>query len=185
MELLADFGQIYILYSDEVNGLIPILIFSNDFIKMNEKQILPIKFHPILLLDSKKEKEFQQINLIYNGKIYCAKGFRNKVKTETFGKLFIILVLTKEDHIYGSDLLNLIINTIKKNFGDSLNLLIESEILKENSIKSPRIIEIIKKGESIKVNIKKHLKKIWENYFESKNYSFQKYQSDIKFEEVI
>lgn len=181
MELLPDFCQIYILYLDEIKGLIPSLIFSNNFIKKNEKQIFPIKFHPILLLDSEKENDFQQINLVYNGKVYCAKRFNNKIKT---GKFFIILVLTKEYNIYGSDLLDVITNTIKKNFGDSLNQVIESEILKENSIKSPRIVEIIKKGESTKANIKKHLKRIWENYFESKTYSFEKNQSNLKFEEV-
>ncbi|MFW9819516.1 MAG: hypothetical protein ACFFE5_07890 [Candidatus Thorarchaeota archaeon] len=185
MELLPEFCQIYILYLDVAKGLIPILIFSNSFIKKNEKQILPIKFHPILLLDSEKEKDFQQINLIYNGKVYCAKRFNNKITNENSGKLFIVLVLPKDYNIYGSDLLDLTTNTIKKNFGDSLNQIIESEILKENSVKPPRIVEIIKKGESIKANIKKYLKRIWEDYFESKTYSFEKNQPNIKFEEVM
>jgi hypothetical protein len=185
LEFLSDFCQIYVLYFDEVKGLIPILIFSNDFFKKNEKQILPIKLHPILLLDSEKEKDFQQINLIYNGKVYCAKRFNNKIKTENSGKLFIILILSKEYNIYVSNLLDVITNTIKKNFGDSLNQVIESEFLKENLIKSPKIIEIIKKGETIKANMKKHLKLIWKNYFELKKYSIEKNQSHIEFEGIM
>ncbi len=176
MALLTKFCQIYVLYFDEVKGLIPILIFSNEFMKKNEKIILPIKFHPIRLLDSEKERDFEQINLIYNGKVYFAKRFKTRIKNVNFGKVFVILVLKKEFNIYGSDLLNVIINTIKKSFGYSLNHVIDSEDLKENLIKSPRLIEIIKKGETIKENIKNHLKKILDNYFDSIIYPFEKNQ---------
>ena len=52
-------------------------------------------------------------------------------------------------------------------------------------IKSPRIIEIIKRGEIIKEDIKNHLKKIWENYFDSIIYSYEKNQLNFLFEEKI
>ncbi len=84
--------------------------------------------------------------------------------------------MPKEFDIYGSDFLNIITKTIKKNFGPFLYQIIVSEILKESLIKSPRIIEIIKRGEIVKENIKNHLKKIWENYFDSIIYSFEKNQ---------
>lgn len=191
MALLSEFCQIYVLHFDEVKGLLPILIFSNEFIKKNEKQILPIKFHPIWFLDSENERDFEQINLVYNGKVYFAKKFKTllkrkpRIKDENFDKVVIIIVLPKEFDIYGSDLLNIITKTIKKNFGPSLYQIIESEILKENLIKSPRIIEIIKRGEIIKENIKNHLKKIWENYFDSKIYFYEKNQLNFLFEEKI
>jgi len=185
LALLSEFCQVYILHFDEVKGLIPILIFSNEFIKKNEKQILPIKFHPIWFLDSENERDFEQIKLVYNGKVYFAKKFKtflkkkkrkHRIKDEKFDNVVIIIVLLKEFNIYGSDLLNIITKTIKKNFGPSLNQIIESEILKENLIKSPRIIEIIKRGEIIKEKIKNHLEKIWENYFDSIIYSYEKNQ---------
>lgn len=179
MVLLTEFCQIYILYFDDVIGLIPILIFSNEFIKKNEKQILPIKLHPIRLLDSENERDFEQINLKYNGKVYFAKRFKPKFNNKNFGKVFIILVLTKEINIYGSDLLNDIKNTIKKDFGYSLKTLIKSEILKESLIKTPSIVEIIKKGEIVKEDIRNRLKQIWRNYFDSIIYSYEKNQSNF------
>ena len=194
MALLSEFCQIYILHFDEVKGLIPILIFSNEFIKKNEKQIRPIKFHPIWFLDSENERDFEQIKLVYNGKVYFAKKFKTflerkkrkpRIKDEKFDKVVIIIVLPKEFSIYGSDLLNIITKMIKKNFGPSLYQIIESEILKENLIKSPRIIEIIKRGEIIKENIKNHLKKISENYFDSKIYFYEKNQLNFLFEKKI
>lgn len=166
----------YILYFDDVTGLIPILVFSNEFIKKNEEQIDPIKFHPIRLLDSENERDFGQINLIYNGKVYSAKRFRTNINNKNFGKVFIILVLTKEINTYGSDLLNFITNIIKKDFEYSLKTLIESEVLKESLIKTPSIVEIIKKGEIVKEDIRNRLKQIWRNYFDSIIYSYEKNQ---------
>ena len=191
MALLSEFCQIYILYFDEVKGLIPILIFSNEFIKKNEKQIRPIKFYPIWFLDSENERDFEQINLVYNGKVYFAKKFKTllkrkpRIKDENFDKAVIIIVLPKEFDIYGYDLLNIITKTVEKNFRPSLNQIIESEILKKSLIKSPRIIEIIKRGEILKENIINHLKKIWENYFDSIIYSYEKNQLNFIFEEKV
>jgi len=191
LALLSEFCQIYILYFDEVKGLIPILIFSNEFIKKNEKQIRPIKFYPIWFLDSENERDFEQINLVYNGKVYFAKKFKTllkrkpRIKDENFDKAVIIIVLPKEFDIYGYDLLNIITKTVEKNFRPSLNQIIESEILKKSLIKSPRIIEIIKRGEILKENIINHLKKIWENYFDSIIYSYEKNQLNFIFEEKV
>ena len=191
MALLSEFCQIYILYFDEVKGLIPILIFSNEFIKKNEKQIRPIKFYPIWFLDSENERDFEQINLVYNGKVYFAKKFKTlikrkpRIKDENFDKAVIIIVLPKEFDMYGYDLLNIITKTVKKNFRPSLNQIIESEILKESLIKSPRIIEIIKRGEILKENIINHLKKIWDYYFDSIIYSYEKNQLNFIFEEKV
>lgn len=176
MTLLTEFCQIYILYFDDVTGLIPILVFSNEFIKKNEEHIVPIKFHPIRLLDSENERKFEQVNLKYNGKVYFAKRFKPNFNNKNFGKVFIILVLTKEINIYGSDLLNDIKNTIKKDFGYSLKTFIESEILKESLIKTPSIVEIIKKGEIVKEDIRNRLKQIWRNYFDSIIYPYEKNQ---------
>ena len=61
-------------------------------------------------------------------------------------------------------------------FGDSLNEVITSEILKEDLIKSPKLMEFINKGEIIKEDIRNHLKKVWENYFESLIFSIEKNQ---------
>ena len=129
MALLSEFCQIYILYFDEVKGLIPILIFSNEFIKKNEKQIRPIKFYPIWFLDSENERDFEQINLVYNGKVYFAKKFKTllkrkpRIKDENFDKAVIIIVLPKEFDIYGYDLLNIITKTVKKKHFSEFGLL--------------------------------------------------------------
>jgi len=172
LALLTKTCQIYLLYFDHLKGLIPILIFSNEFNKKNEEQIVPIKFHPIIHLYSENEKTFEHINLIYNGKVYFAK----RLKIKNVGKIFIILVLTKEFNVYGSDLLNICTNLIKKRFGYSLNEVIASEFLNENLIKSPKLLKIIKKGEIIKEDIRNQLKKVWENYFESIVFSYEKNQ---------
>ncbi|MFX1503299.1 MAG: hypothetical protein ACFFDH_20220 [Promethearchaeota archaeon] len=174
MRLFPEFFQIYVLYIDRVKSIIPILIFSNNFTQKNEKQIFPIKFHPIRFLDPENETDFEQINLIYNGEVYFAKRVKLKINDKNFEKAYIILVLKEELSIYGADLLNIITDILKKNFSSSLNNYLKSEILKQNLIKSSRIKEIIKEGKIVKENIKKHLKKICENYFDFVLYSLEK-----------
>ncbi|MFX1366761.1 MAG: hypothetical protein ACFFCE_11905 [Promethearchaeota archaeon] len=174
MRLLPEFFQIYVLYIDRVKGVIPILIFSNKFTQKNKMQIFLIKFHPIRFLDPENETDSEQINLIYNGEVYYAKRVKLKIKDKNFEKAYIILILKKELSIYGTDLLNIITDIIKKNFSYSLNNYLKSEILKEDLIKSSRREEIIKEGKIVKENIKKQLRKICEKYFESVIYSLEK-----------
>lgn len=190
MVLLSGLCQIYILYFDKVKGQIPLLIFPNECIKNNEQELHPIKFHPIWYMDAENQRGFEQVNLVYKGKVYIAKKFkiflkrkkrRVRFKDENFDIAVIIIVLPKKSDIYGSDLLRIITKTIKKNFRTLLYHIVESEILKENLIKTPKIIEIIKRGDFIKENIKNQVKKIWERYFNSIKHYYEKDQSLVSF----
>ncbi|MFX1573832.1 MAG: hypothetical protein ACFFB0_13870 [Promethearchaeota archaeon] len=194
MALLSEFCQIYILHFNEIKGLIPILIFSNEFIEKNENQIRPIKFHPIWFLNSENLRGFEQVNLVYNEKVYFAKKFKiflerkkrkPRIKEENFDKIVIIIVLPREFDIYGSDLLNILMKTVKKNFSPSLNQIIESEILKENLIISPKIKEIIKRADIVKENIRNNLIKICENYFNSLKYPYEKNELNFLFKQKV
>ena len=190
MVLLSELCQLYLLHFDEAVGLIPLLIFPDKNIKNNEKELRLIKYHPIWFLDLGNERGFEYIILNYNGKVYFAKKLkifskrkirRVRFKDENFEIIVVIVVLPKRFENYGSALLNIITKSIKKSFGASLYQIIESEILKENVIKTPKIIEIIKRGDFIKENIKNLIKGIWEHYFDSKRYNYEKHQSPVLF----
>jgi len=182
--LLSELCQIYIIYFNEILGQIPLLIFPEDSIKVNEEKMRPVKFHPIWFLDGKDQNGFRHINLVYEGKVYFAKKFQNfsKKKKSMAGLkegilelIVIIIVLPKKMDTYGLNFLNIISEKILIDFEDSVYQIIESAIQKENLIRTPKIREIIKKGDCEKDDIKNLIQDIWENYFLSISNYYEEY----------
>lgn len=175
MALSPELYQIFIIYFDEINGYIPLLIFPDDFIKNDEKLMRPIKFHPIWFLNAKDQKDSEQINLIYDGKVYFAKKRKLGLREKTFDIIVVIIALPKEMALYGSKFLNLISEFVIEEFEDLFYQIIESEILKENLIKTPESREIIKKGDILKIEMKNLIKNIWGDYFSSTIYYYKEH----------
>ncbi|MFX1493522.1 MAG: hypothetical protein ACFFBZ_04505 [Promethearchaeota archaeon] len=180
-KLLAEIGQIYILYFDEIKGHLPLLIFPDDSIKNNIEKMRPVKFHPIWFLKFEDKSDFEHVDLIYDGKGYFAKKFqifskrrkrRAGIREETLDVIIIIIALPKELDFYGLDLLNTITKMIRTNYEPFFYQIIESEVLKENLIRTPEIIDIIKRGDSIKKIIKHQIKEIWKHYIDSVKHYF-------------
>jgi len=176
LTLFPELYQIFILYFDEINRDIPLLIFPDEFIKDDEEKMRPVKFHPIWFLDAKNQKDSGHINLVYDGKVYFAKKFqifsrkkkrRAGLREKTLDTIVVIIVLPKEMELYGSNFLNIILKFVVEDFEDLIYQIIESEILKEKLIKTPESKEIIKKGDILKLYIKNLMKNIWEDYLSS------------------
>ncbi|MFW9946263.1 MAG: hypothetical protein ACFFDX_05480 [Candidatus Odinarchaeota archaeon] len=175
-KFLTEIGQIYILYFDEIKGHIPLLIFPDDSIKNNIEKMRPIKFHPIWFLNFEDKSDFEHVDLIYDGKGYFGKKFqitskrrkrRAGIREETLDVIIVIIALPKELDLFGLNLLNIITKMIRTNYEQFFYQIIESEILKENLIKTPEILELIKRGDSIKETIKHQIKEIWKHYIDS------------------
>ena len=64
------------MYCDEIRGIFPLLIFPDESIKINDKKMASINFHPIWALSTKAESESGYVNLIYRGNIYLAKEYQ-------------------------------------------------------------------------------------------------------------
>ncbi|MFX0026807.1 MAG: hypothetical protein ACFE8M_10355 [Candidatus Hermodarchaeota archaeon] len=179
--LFAEIGQIFILYFDEIKGHIPLLIFPDDSIKNNIEKMRPVKFHPIWFLNFENKNDFEHVDLIYDGKGYFAKKFQISSKREKrragirekyLEVIIVIIALPKEFDFYGLDLLNTITKMIRTNYEPFFYQIIESEVLKENLIKTPEILELIKRGDSIKETIKHQIKEIWKHYIDSVRHYF-------------
>ena len=182
LPLIEEIYQIYIMYFDQTNGIIPLLISPDESIKNNEKKIRPAKFHPIWYLETKNQNNFEHIDLVYDGKVYLAKKFqifsRRKKKSsglseEIIDLIAIIVVLPKEIRQHGLNILNIISEVIINDFAEKIFQIIETGLLKENLIKTPKIREIIKKTDFVRDEIRILIRNIWENYFLSIKNSFE------------
>ena len=74
--------------------------------------------------------------------------------------IVVIVVLPKKMELYGSNFLNIISEFVTEDFEDSIYQIIESEILKENLIKTPESRETINISDILKVDIKNLMKNI-------------------------
>lgn len=87
------------------------------------------------------------------------------LKEGTLELIVVIIVLPKKMDTIGINFLNIISEKRIIDFEDSVYQIMESAIQKENLIRTPKIREIIKKGDREKDEIKNLIQDIWENYF--------------------
>ncbi|MFX0188171.1 MAG: hypothetical protein ACFE8A_10590 [Candidatus Hodarchaeota archaeon] len=171
---LEDICEVYLLYFDESKGPIPILIYPDESIKNNPEKMRLINIHPIWFLDIKKHENFNRIDLEYEGKMFFAKKFfvnskrkkkRAGLGTTTPETIILIIALSNDIDLFGNLLLNKITEAIITNFGSNLYQVIESEIVKYNLVKTPKLREIVTKGDYLKMRLSNLIKKICNEFF--------------------
>lgn len=165
---------VYVLYFDEAQGHIPLLIYPDDRYKDDKQFMRPIKYHPIWFLSMGETDVLDHIDLEYRGytffgKKVLVKSQRNKrragLEDETPETVVIIVSLPTKLEIFGDDLIRLLTVAIKKQFEDNIYEIIESEILKDEIIKSPKILKKIETGDSLKKELRKVIEGVTTNFF--------------------
>jgi len=165
---------VYIMYFDEEQGHVPLLIYPDDTLKNNKKFMRPIKYHSIWFLAVDEEEALDHIDLEYKGYTYFGKKFRTKSKRkkrragleeETPETIVIIISLPTDLDIFGDELIYTMTEKIRENFKDQLFEVIEGEIVKDAIIKTPKIKECIEKGTRIKVFLRELIEKTTKEFF--------------------
>ncbi|TFG23225.1 MAG: hypothetical protein EU529_08165 [Promethearchaeota archaeon] len=171
-----DIFEIYLLYLDETRGNIPFLIFPDESIKNNKEKMRPIMIHSVWWTDMEDQAVMDHIDLEYSNRTYFARKFltlskrnQHRIGTDFDNPETITIILALPSHIYifGADLLNKLTINIIKNFEGKLYKVIESEIAKEEIIKSDKIIETIKIGEEVKQKLKNLIVNTCKDFFSS------------------
>jgi len=172
------------MYFDEIMGIIPLLIFPDDSIKNDENLMRPIKYHPIWFLKSQECTKSENIDLIYNGKVYSGKKYKMLLKTKKrivkskeadFDTVVLILVFLRKLNLFGKNYLNIVSEIIMKNYENSFQKIKDSEILKFHLFKNSKSKKIIPEGSFEKNKILTLLNNILEDYLSLINYSQKNY----------
>ena len=154
-----DLAVVYVMYFDEEQGHMPLLIYPVDEYRKNKTFMRPIKYHPIWFLSLDESDALDHIDLEFKGYIFSGKKFlahskrekrRAGLEEETPETIVVILSLPDKIKLFGDELIRLLTQGVKDKYEDKLFEIISSEILKEEVIKSPKIKKRIEKGESIK-----------------------------------
>jgi len=170
-----ELAVVYILYFDEAQGHIPLLIYPTDKYKDDKEYMRPIKYHPIWFLSVEEQDALDHIDLEFKGYTFFGKKFftqskrkkrRAGLEEETPETIVIIVSLPNDIEIFGDDLIRLLTNRIKHKFEDQIFEIIESEILKDQIIKTPKDKEIIKKGKAIKEKLRELIEGINNHFFQ-------------------
>lgn len=165
---------VYVMYFDEERGHVPLLIYPDDKYKNNKKYMRPIKYHSIWFLPIEEQEALDHVDLEYKGFIFFAKKFLTKSKRkkrragledETPETIVIIVSLQNDIEIFGDDLIRELTLKIRENFDDKLFEVIESEIAKEEVIKTAKVKKIIEKGTKIHDDLRDLIAKIINDYF--------------------
>lgn len=175
-KILEELCYVYILYFDESKGHIPLLIFPNEKSKNDKKFMRPIRYHPIWFLDIEESDVLDHIDLDFKGFTFFGKkflAFSNRIKRragledETPETIIIIISLPYDLDIFGDELIKRMTKLIINEFEDKLYRIIDSEITKEEIIKTPKKKEIIRIGDEIKENMKNMIRNTCKEYFSS------------------
>ncbi|MFW9937808.1 MAG: hypothetical protein ACFFD5_09170 [Candidatus Thorarchaeota archaeon] len=167
-----ELAVVYVLFFDEAQGHVPLLIYPDDRYKNDKKFMRPIKYHPIWFLGA--EDVLDHIDLEFKGytffgKRFLAKSLRKKrragLEEETPETIVIIVSLPNKIEIFGDDLIKTLTDEIRENFGTRMYEIIQAEILGDQVIKSPETKKIIEKGNKIKAELMDLIEKTSEHFF--------------------
>ncbi|MFX1314442.1 MAG: hypothetical protein ACFE9T_01130 [Promethearchaeota archaeon] len=167
---------VYVLYFDEAHGHVPLLIYPDDRYKDDKKFMRPIKYHPIWFLNVGEQEALDHIDLEFKGYTFFGKKFlttskrekrRAGLEEETPETIVVIVSLPNKLEIFGDGLIKNLVDEIRGNFEKTLFEIIESEIVKDAVIKSPKIGKVIEKGEIIKNELRDSIEKAVNIYFSS------------------
>ena len=169
-----ELAVVYVLYFDESQGHMPLLIYPVEKYKNDKTFMRPIKYHPIWFLSLDESDALDHIDLEFKGYTFFGKKFLTKsdrekrragLKVETPETIVIIVSLPKSIELFGDELIRLLTQEVRDKYEDKLFEIIDSEILKEEVIKSPKIKKRIEKGESIKKGLRKSIEKTTNTFF--------------------
>jgi len=165
---------VYVLYFDEARGHMPILIYPDDRYKDDKTFMRPIKYHPIWFLSLNESDALDHIDLEFKnytffGKKFIAHSQREKRRAgltgETPENIVIIVSLPNKIELFGDDLIRHLTQDIKENFENKIFEIIESEILKDDVIKTPKTKKIIEVGDKIKNQLRELIDNTTDNFF--------------------
>jgi len=163
-----DLAVVYVMYFDEAQGHMPLLIYPDDKYRNNKTFMRPIKYHPIWFLSLDESDALDHIDLEFKGYTFFGKKFlthskrkkrRAGLEEETPETIVVILSLPNKIELFGDELIRLLSQGVRNKYEDKLFEIIDSEILKEEVIKSTKSKKRIEKGDSIK----KELRELIEN----------------------
>ncbi len=169
-----DLAVVYVMYFDEAQGHMPLLIYPDDKYRNNKLFMRPIKYHPIWFLSLDESDALDHIDLEFKGYTFSGKKFlahskrekrRAGLEEETPETIVVILSLPDKIELFGDELIRLLTQGVKDKFEDRLFKIIDSEILKDEIIKSPKIKKRIEKGESIKKELRNEIETTTNKFF--------------------
>lgn len=169
-----ELAVVYVMYFDEAQGHMPLLIYPIDQYKRNKAFMRPIRYHPIWFLSLDESDALDHIDLEFKGYTFFGKKFltrsqrekrRAGLEEETPETIVIILSLPKNIELFGDELIRLLTQEIRDKYENKLFEIIDSEILKEEVIKSPKIKKRIERGESIKKELRSEIEAIINKFF--------------------
>ena len=161
-----DLAVVYIMYFDEAQGHMPLLIYPDDKYRNNITFMRPIKYHPIWFLSLDESDALDHIDLEFKGYTFSGKKFlshskrekrRSGLQEDTPETIVIILSLPNNIELFGDELIRLLTQGVKEKYEDKLFEIIDSEILKDEIIKTPKIKKRIEKGDSIKKELRNEI----------------------------
>jgi len=169
-----ELAVVYILYFDEARGHVPLLIYPDDRYKDDKHFMRPIRYHPIWFLGIDEQEALDHIDLEFKGYTFFGKKFLTKSKRkkrragleeETPETIVVIVSLPNKLEIFGDNMIRDLTNKIKEKFDEKLFIVIESEILKSDIIKPPKIQKIIKEGNQEKEKLRELIEEITNDFF--------------------
>jgi len=169
-----ELAVVYVLYFDEAQGHMPLLIYPVEKYKNDKAFMRPIKYHPIWFLNLDDSDALDHIDLEFKGYTFFGKKFLTKskrekrragLKEETPETIVIVVSLPNNIELFGDELIRLLTQEVRDKYEDKLFEIIDSEILKDEVIKSPKIKKRIEKGESIKKELRASIEKTTNTFF--------------------
>jgi hypothetical protein len=186
-----ELAVIYVLYFDEAHGHSPLLIYPDDRYKNDKKFMRPIKYHPIWFLGV-GSNALDHVDLEYKGYTFFGKKFlttskrkkrRAGLEEETPETIVIILSLPNNLEVFGDDLIQELTKKIEDKYEDKLFEIIESEIASDSMIKSPKMEQVIEKGNQIKHDLEATIDDICNKFFKNAVQGLDR--SSIKMQKAI
>jgi hypothetical protein len=172
----SEFCEIYLLYNDEINGPVTFFTYPDILLKKDPEKLRLLNIHYIWRVSMKEQALMDYIDLGYKDKIFFARKFitiskRKKHEKgpeyDNFDTIVIILALPNQLNLFGGDLLINLTKNIISNFEGKLFKIFQAEIAKDQIIKSPRIKEMIKHGDTIQQELKNLINITCNDYFNS------------------
>lgn len=169
-----ELAVVYVLFFDEAQGHVPLLIYPDDRYKDDKKFMRPIRYHPIWFLGA--EDVLDHIDLEFKGYTFFGKRFLTKsmrkkrragLEVETPETIVIIVSLPNKIEIFGDELIKNLTDEIRENFGSKMYEIIQAEVLRDEVIKSPETKKIIEKGNKIKAELMDLIDKTSNHFFSS------------------
>ncbi|MFX1481460.1 MAG: hypothetical protein ACFFCI_25555, partial [Promethearchaeota archaeon] len=169
-----ELAVVYVLYFDEARGHVPLLIYPDDRYKDDRNFMRPIRYHPIWFLSIDEQEALDHIDLEYKGYTFFGKKFQTKSKRkkrragleeDTPETIVIIVSLPTNLEIFGDNLIRDLTKQIKESFDEKLFIVIESEILKSDIIKPPKIQKVIEEGNREKEKLRELIEEITKDFF--------------------